>query len=425
MNSHTFTNIYVWNTALSHLCTLLVSSDCSDITLAYKCLEVWGEFISKLTEEDVFKVEYYYKIYRQLVDRIYRNFMQSISQIHLQSYFQQRPEALLTLTKCMRWSEFGEGIDAEREEVFWITAFGQIKENNVNMVKLIDYVNVLPTQAIEYLNLGMLIDKISHLVKVEEEEKRMLAPMSNQNMQKVSSVLAKISLYLINKMNNSHQINAKEDTSTQSKNKPNEYQVIKDLCHQLVMRKIENLRKNKGKLRVSISELSSIDTLITHILPTCPEYLCFYTLFISHFYAHQPSYSLNEDVPALLKYLYSSDTPLFISARSSQKPTMGKITQSIFLKHPSILRSCLVPALPEAGEVIPLEAGMKTVEEELYLVLSGIYASLDEGYQKNMVIERVEAILGKEFDRLTVRDILQLVKKQAEMVDVVGFEMLA
>ena len=106
-----------------------------------------------------------------------------------------------------------------------------------NLIETLNYVNMLPYEALNYVNWQTILEKIL-LPKKQNEEHRELVPLSNSNLQKAVLILEKFS----------HTIHFNDEFMDISKN--------------LVNKKLEILNKNKGKLRMCASELWAFDSII-------------------------------------------------------------------------------------------------------------------------------------------------------------------
>jgi len=225
LSSHKFYDVFIWNKAFLTLEKILneenkasVRNSSEEIIASYKLLEHWGDFLINIAEEDTFKVEYYFKNYCNLSHQIYSNFFTHLSSRHLQSFLKTSPQSTLTLIKCMRHADHLDfdriqQVDQNEQkrididtctEMFWKTVFEEINFEASPMTEVIDYITVIPTEAVEYIDIGHVISKFTHLQKIDGVEKPVLVALSNLNMQKVSVALTKISLHLISRESSDH-----------------------------------------------------------------------------------------------------------------------------------------------------------------------------------------------------------------------------
>lgn len=268
------------------------------------------------------------------------------------------------------------------------------------MNKVLEYVHIIPSEAFDYINPHTIFDKITQHQKANGENVRVLTGLSNQNLQKIAIAFAKMSQ------------NVAIDAD------------FKDLLQKLLHKKLELLRKNKGKLRMSLDELHSFDIIINSALCSnepegtfTPEYLEFYTLFLNHLHVHYQAYAVNEDVVGLLKTIYLADSEYFLEAKRRSKEDMDTIASDILIQHPTILSTCFKPKIynkipTEVNENKELTAGNvkkfderfsndEFDEEEFFELLEGIFSNLPNNkYKRNIIIDQLEASACKRFDRI-------------------------
>lgn len=274
--------------------------------------------------------------------------------------------------------------------------------------------HIVPTNACGYIDPQLIFDKLTQVQKVDGQEKRVFANLGNQNIQKVSVSLAKMAQSLLKEEEFETELpNELPESEITTKNKAQ----MLDILHQIVIKKIEILRKNKGKLRVQLDELNALDTIISDVLShgsECnPEYLQLYKLFLKHIHDHYQGYLPNEDVPGLLKYIYSSDSKYFLQAKKESPKEMQLLNTNLLPKHMGILNSCFKPKLDfEAITVVEpvqseesadqenpqdvakkIEAANNQFDEhELFVMLDSVLDNLPVAdYHRNLIIDQVEA----------------------------------
>ena len=160
-----------------------------------------------------------------------------------------------------------------------------------NLTETLNYINLLPYEALNYINWQTILEKILQPLK-EDGKPKELVPLGNSNLQKAVIILEKFS----------HSIHFNEE--------------FVYIAKSLFDKKLEILNKNKGKLRVSVTELWAFDSIINNIICKNEDdtdsfddkYLEFYRQFCSHFQNNYPAYEQNENIGGLIRFIYLSDS---------------------------------------------------------------------------------------------------------------------
>jgi hypothetical protein len=331
---------------------------------------------------------------------------------------------------------------------FWQIMFSELDLPNKPMSQVMSYIHQLPHQVCCYIDPALIIDKITIMKNVDGVEVKEITNLGNQNLKKIIEWMVKLEQHIDVYSADEQEIEAKQQVS----------QEFYDICHQLVIKKIEILDKGKGKLRMSLEELIAFDTIISDILCNSEEcnseYLMLYTLFLKHFHDHHQSYTVNEDVAGLVRCIYSWTSKYFDKARSESAEVMDLISTNILPKYTKIISTWFKPKIviqetqeedndlseegkqDENGESkskamnVLIPETYKAPEHyfdqnELFTMLDCIFTYLpSSNFHRNLVISKVEDRISKEFDRVSPGGIITLINKIHQLQDGVSVSAL-
>lgn len=330
-------------------------------------------------------------------------------------------------------------------EILWTLILEELNIKDSSIIEALSYIKILPVEALELLDPHIIFDKISMVYQTEGEKKLVLINLSPQNMEKVSVCLAKLSqvVYSYEKP----PVTNGEDTSPKSI-----IETYESLCDQLVKSKIKSLQKNKGKFRISASEIESLGIIINDVLSeeseTLPEYLELYKLAIKHFVSHFQSYSVNEDVQEIIKILYTNNSRYFSQARQEWKETMQQISGQILSEHVKVIKSWFKPKLGRSitvplDDLIKQKSNEESKKEdekqeekeelmyqfdqnELFELIDNVFEyPAGTELEQDMLVQKIEYQIGKELDRLTPGSIFSILNKIYQKQEYVSFELLS
>jgi hypothetical protein len=317
------------------------------------------------------------------------------------------------------------------------------------MSQVMSYIHQLPHQVCCYIDPALIIDKITVVKNVDGVNIKEVTSLGNQNLQKIIVWMEKLEQHIDVYGTDEQQIQDKQKLS----------QEFYDICHQLVLKKIEILDKNKGKLRMSLEELIAFDTVISDTLCNSdewnPEYLMLYTLFLKHFHDNQQSYSVNEDVAGLVKCIYSSKSKYFDKARKESMEVMNQISTNILPQYTQIVSTLFKPKIviddsyeedysssedgknneneeTESSKLINFLTPEKYTapeqcfdQDELFTLLDWIFDYLpSSNFHRNLIIGKIEERISKEFDRISPGGIITLINKIHQLQDGVSVSSL-
>ena len=189
---------------------------------------------------------------------------------------------------------------------------------------------------------------------------------------------------------------------------------------------------------MKLDELISFDSLINDALedesPHINTYNELYPLFSKNLVTHYESYKNNEDLPGIIKFIFSSQSKQFLQTRSRilthpvlESTQKGKRTRA---RNRAIMRARSASA-QRINHVLDYLFPNKPFQdvyedqEELFYVIDHIYDSLPkDDFQMNMSLSSIEEKLTRNFDKLSPGLIFKICNKLFEKQDGVSFETL-